>query len=291
MKTKAVSSKRKKKILFVVLVLVLAVVLAGIFGSRAYYRPSDEVISVGLSQSVNDFIMPVKLIAHRGFSGLAPENTLAAVKAAADADFDGCEFDIRMTGDGRWVVLHDDDVSRMTDGEGLVSEMTLAEVQSLTIDGGNNVIQYPDETIPTMEEMLAACAEYGIAPVVELKVEDGQTPDYDAVAAALRAVNFTSCRLISFDLDDLTEMQRRLPELDTRLLTSRVSGEQISLCAERGVHGISFNAGNRSNLRYTEKIAEAGLLLGAWTVDNIHLLDQLYEKGVFEITTNMIYPS
>ncbi len=290
---KAAASKRKKRVLiaFAGIILAAVIVLAAVLGVRLYYRASDKPVSVGLSQSVNDFIMPVKLIAHRGFSGLAPENTIPAVKAAADADFDGCEFDIRLTKDGRWVVFHDNDVSRMTNGEGLVSDMTLAQVQSLVIDAGSNVQQYPDERIPTLEEMLKACADYGVAPVVEIHLEEGQTPDYDAVASALRAVQFGDCMVISADLDALAQMQKLLPDADTRFLSSRVTGDQIERCAEQGFHGISFDASVSANLLHIEKISESGMIIGAWTVDNIHLLDKLYEKGVFEITTNMIYPS
>ena len=284
--------KRKRFSIFVLAVVVVLVLAAaaGTLGFKSYYKASETPVSLGLSEKVDSFIMPVRLIAHRGFSGLAPENTIPAVKAAADADYDGCEFDIRLTADEQWVVFHDDDVSRMTDGEGLVSEMTLEQVRALRIDAGNNVIQYPDEQVPTLEEMLKACVDYGIAPVIEIKTEDGQAPDYAYLAGVIRGMGFADARILSFDMDALTGLKEYLPDGAYWFLTSKVTTQQIQLCVQNGVQGIGFNASRKSNLRYIDNIADEGLVVSAWTVDNIHLLDRLYDKGVFYITTNMIYP-
>ena len=70
------------------------------------------------------------VVAHRGASVEQPENTIAAFEAAIDAGADAVEFDVRMTADGDAVVMHDPDVSRTTDGTGVVSEMTLEETGS-----------------------------------------------------------------------------------------------------------------------------------------------------------------
>ena len=70
----------------------------------------------------------------------------------------------------------------------------------------------------------------------------------------------------------------------------------VALCAARAAEELGttperMDVAVSANLLHIEKISESGMIIGAWTVDNIHLLDKLYEKGVFEITTNMIYPS
>ena len=69
--------------------------------------------------------------AHRGASGHAPENTLAAFVLAADMGADGIELDVHLSSDGQVVVIHDDTVDATTDGTGRVSRMTLAALQSL----------------------------------------------------------------------------------------------------------------------------------------------------------------
>ena len=70
------------------------------------------------------------VVAHRGASIEQPENTIEAFEAAIDLGADAVEFDVRMTADGHAVVMHDPDVSRTTDGTGLVSEMTLEEMRA-----------------------------------------------------------------------------------------------------------------------------------------------------------------
>ena len=78
--------KRFSIIIFAVVVVLVLAAAAGTLGFKSYYKASETPVSLGLSEKVDSFIMPVRLIAHRGFSGLAPENTVPAVKAAADAE-------------------------------------------------------------------------------------------------------------------------------------------------------------------------------------------------------------
>ncbi|MCC6145112.1 MAG: glycerophosphodiester phosphodiesterase, partial [Candidatus Hydrogenedentes bacterium] len=75
------------------------------------------------------------VIAHRGASAYAPENTLAAFELAAQMDADWYELDCLLAKDGSVVVSHDNDVDRCTDGTGLITEMTLAELK--TLDAGS----------------------------------------------------------------------------------------------------------------------------------------------------------
>ncbi len=73
----------------------------------------------------------LRVIAHRGAAGVAPENTLPALRHAAAVGAHAVEFDIRCTGDGQLVVLHDPGVDRTTDGSGQIDEMTLAEAHAV----------------------------------------------------------------------------------------------------------------------------------------------------------------
>ena len=93
-----------------------------------------------------------KVIAHRGYSSEAPENTLPAYELAAQSGAWGIEADIHRTADGAFVCMHDPTVDRMTDGTGVIAEMTLDEIQMLTIDSGSNSWAYPYARVPTMEE-------------------------------------------------------------------------------------------------------------------------------------------
>lgn len=105
-----------------------------------------------------------QLVAHRGGSGLAPENTLEAFRDAVDRwGADMLELDVRLTRDGRVVVIHDETVDRTTDGTGTVRSMTLDELQSL--DAGYRFVDTEGRhsfrgrgvCVPTLEAVLEAC--------------------------------------------------------------------------------------------------------------------------------------
>ena len=89
------------------------------------------------------------IIAHRGLSACAPENTLAAFKLAGRSGCDGCEIDVQPTLDQRWVCFSDLNLSTSTNGVGLVSAMTYDQISEYTITRGGNVKAYPNEKVPT----------------------------------------------------------------------------------------------------------------------------------------------
>ena len=148
------------------------------------------------------------VVAHRGASVEQPENTIAAFEAAIDAGADAVEFDVRMTADGHAVVMHDPDVSRTTDGTGLVSEMTLDEIRKLGV--------------PTLEEALA-CLSGRAAADIEIKNppdEPGYTPDaepaVEATLAALDALAFSGQVIVSsFNPGPIAHSRALRPDVPT----------------------------------------------------------------------------
>lgn len=94
-----------------------------------------------------------QVIAHRGFSGKAPENTLAAIDMALDLGVDMVEVDVTLTSDGELVVLHDASLDRTTSGSGRVMNHSLEQIRSL--DAGSWFdVQFSGELVPTLDEVL-----------------------------------------------------------------------------------------------------------------------------------------
>ncbi len=130
------------------------------------------------------------LIAHRGGSGLAPENTLPAFRRAVDAwAADMIELDVRATADGHCVVLHDPTVDRTTDGSGAVAEMTLEELRRLDAgyrfspDGGRTFpFRGREIRVPTVGEVLEAVPDTRLT--VEVKTAAAQRPLFEAIRRA-----------------------------------------------------------------------------------------------------------
>lgn len=123
----------------------------------------------------------VYVVAHRGLrrEGV-PENSLAALDAAAEAGIPMAEIDLRTTQDGVVVLMHDTTVQRTTDGRGEVRDLTWARVQGLTLRGGNAAS--PDATrVPTFDEALARAADLGLALYLDIKDAPA-----DVVVAAVR---------------------------------------------------------------------------------------------------------
>ena len=146
--------KRILKIFLAALILAV-IVLGGVWLQARPAPPHPYFAAAGF-----------QVIAHRGGSGLAPENTLAAFRRSMASGADVLEMDVRTTADGHLVVLHDATVDRTTDGSGAVNEMTLAQLKTLdagyrwTADQGRSFpFRGRGITVPSLSEVLAAFAD------------------------------------------------------------------------------------------------------------------------------------
>ncbi|MBP1157393.1 MULTISPECIES: glycerophosphodiester phosphodiesterase [unclassified Paenibacillus] len=108
------------------------------------------------------------IIAHRGASGYAPENTMKAFQLAVDMKADGMELDLHLTKDGEVVICHDDDVKRTTNGQGLIKELTLEQLRRLDA-GAWHSEPYAGETIPTLQEFMAVASGTNMLINFEIK--------------------------------------------------------------------------------------------------------------------------
>ena len=108
------------------------------------------------------------VIAHRGASGYAPENTLCAFEKALEMGCDGLELDIHFSKDKHLIVCHDEKVDRTTNGKGLIKDMTLQEIKELDAGSWYNS-EFSDERIPTLEEIFELIKDKDILLNIELK--------------------------------------------------------------------------------------------------------------------------
>jgi len=223
------------------------------------------------------------VVAHRGASIEQPENTIAAFEAAIDAGADAVEFDVRMTADGHPVVMHDPDVSRTTDGTGLVSELTLEEIRKLGV--------------PTLEEALR-CLSGRAGADIEIKNspdEPGYTPDAEpavkSTLAALDELAFSSSVIVSsFNPRSIAHSRALRPDVPTGLLT------WFDVDADDALAQASGQA-NPWVLPFVTKVLEAGegfgdrvhgdgVLLGVWIADDPNTARRLFELGADAVATN-----
>lgn len=285
--------KKKKKILICVLCVVAAVCVAGGLFAKLRtkkIRPKDTV-SIKSISAVN--IDEITLTAHRGLSAIEPENTLPAFKAACEAKYNYVEFDIEPTSDGKWIVMHDDDLRRTTNGHGKITERTLAEVSALKIDNGANIENYTDLRVPTFEETMALLDRYypNTKPMIEIKSIGKNNLDSLIEFFKDYAARGRSTIIISFDKDIIDTLYKECPEQTYWLLTSELSDEAVDFCKNHGNMRAAFNGNNTKNTDSVINAAiDAGIPLAAWTVDSPDTLKNLYDLGVRYFTTNCITP-
>ncbi|MBQ7295207.1 MAG: hypothetical protein IJW86_10915 [Clostridia bacterium] len=276
--------KKKKLLKAIAVLLVLALAVVGIMfaGDLFSTLPSALMISSHTDSAPT-------LVAHRGLSSIYPQNTIPAFEGAAQYGFSYYELDVHTTKDGEWVVIHDDTVNAMTNGEGEVESFTLEEIRGLSIDGGNGIENHEGLIVPTLSESLDVCEETGILPVIELKKCDVQyLPD---LIEMLEDYGLSkTAKIISFDKGYLEEYRKLDSEIDILYLANDPSVEDIDWCIANNF-GINFNHGNLYKcldaIRYAKK---QGVTIAAWTVDNTIFADIMVLFGAEYITTNKILP-
>lgn len=230
-----------------------------------------------------------KLVAHRGNSSIAPENTTAAFTLAKGAY--GVETDILLTKDHHWVINHDSTVDRMSNGSGRVSDLTLAQIKSLKIKNGVNIQNYPGLTIATLEEYLDIMNQIGAKPVIEIKEGPERiTPnDIANLLHALNTYNLTSQALIiSFYLDDLKLVYQQNQTLEMSLLYAG-NFTQIqfdALIKEMPNTGLDINDAFMSP-EVSNLLHENGRKVGIWTTP-LNSVNRYLDFGIDYFTTNQL---
>ena len=235
----------------------------------------------------------VRMTAHRGYSAVAPENTLPAFRLAGEYGFWGAECDTAPTSDGVWIIMHDDTVDRMTDGEGKVADLTYDDIRALTVDAGNNVGAYPGTKVPTLTEYLDVCKEYGLHPVIEIK-PNAAVETLDSLAALLLAREEKDMFvIITFGSAHAARIKALMPATPVYLLIGGDTQEAflggVQFCLDNELNGIDFACVWEEDM--VSQVKQAGLKTMVWTVDDVETAEKYYKMGVRDITTNALTPA
>jgi glycerophosphoryl diester phosphodiesterase len=228
-------------------------------------------------------------VAHRGFSGIAPENTLAAVRAAIEAEASGCEFDVYACGDGTVVLMHDKTVDRTTDGTGRVTELTLAQLRQLDAGSWKDA-RYAGEPVPTLEEALRLLKGTGCLAVIEIKMEGIS----ERVVRTVRDLGMVDqSAVIAFSQDVVREVRQLEPRLPCAWLCGEdlqgTAAERADWLAERAAECGTDLLDLSYKMLTPELLAELKrrqLSVWTWTVDEAPVMRALRAWGVASITTN-----
>jgi glycerophosphoryl diester phosphodiesterase len=232
------------------------------------------------------------VIAHRGASKAAPENTLAAYAEAISQGATIAETDVHLTADGAVVVLHDKSLDRTTSGTGLVSEHTLAQVQAL--DAGSWFHpSFSTERVPTLQELLALVRNKMVL-CIEIKAvpEDGGELIAGKIGQALDASGGRDQAIIfSFYPRQIAAAKTAMPDVPALFLAVPADGptpyatDVLTMARSIGADMIGLNH-HRTTATFVAEAHAAGFSVFVYTVDGPSKIDMALQAGVDGIITN-----
>lgn len=223
------------------------------------------------------------IIGHRGARCCAPENTIPSFKLAIEAGVDGIELDVHMTKDGELVVIHDDTLDRTTTGSGYVKDYTINELRKL--DAGVKFgVEWRGVKIPTLDEVLR---EFGnkTSFVIELKHGSDVYPSIEEEVLNLVKKHNVKAKIVSFDFNALERVRQLDDSVELGLIFIGKARWFIDIAKKLKAQWLQaeYRLINESDVKITH---EAGLKIGAWTINDIDIAIKLTEMGVDEITTD-----
>jgi glycerophosphoryl diester phosphodiesterase len=228
----------------------------------------------------------VWVVAHRGASGHAPENTLAAVRRAVELGARFIETDLRLTRDSRFVALHDATVDRTTNGHGPVYRLTLAQLREL--DAGSWFgPEFAGEKIPTLGEILAFAHEFDVVFYLELKAGEAWGLEHAVVAALRDAQEEARAVVLSFDSGMLASVRRIDATMMTGYLFDHPQADVIERAMEVGARQLAPR-GDLVTTELVEQARRADLHVVTWTINDPAHMRALIAAGVDGIMTD--YP-
>lgn len=274
-------NKKKKVVLLISILLVVAIGVACVLAVLSKQPP--KVLSL------TDEGLPtenVNLVAHRGFSAVAPENSAAAFREAGKAEFFAAECDIQLSKDNVWVVNHNLDIKGMTNGEGKIWDMTYSEISKYFVDGGHNAEKYPNQKLITLDDYLAICDEYKIIPQIEIKEGNYECLDKILIALDKYEGMRETAIIISFDIAILEKIRNLDSNIEVWYLTHEITDKAIRLATVNN-YAIAFNC-KKYDAEMLKKAQDENIKLASWTVDNPKIYKELYDLGIRNFTTNRL---
>ncbi|MHB8994927.1 MAG: glycerophosphodiester phosphodiesterase [Armatimonadota bacterium] len=222
-----------------------------------------------------------ELMAHRGNSALAPENTLAAFAKALESKAESCELDVHLSADGEVIVMHDATVDRTTNGSGAISQMTLRQLKAL--DAGSWFApEFAGEPVPTLAEVVELVGDR-IRLNVEIKAVADPASSLKVVETLRQGGVLEQSMISSFGLDALLETRRHWPEGTLALITGRGSDLQIAIDNNMQWFNLYYH---EASAALVQTAHEAGLKVMIWTMDDPALWETYARIKVDGICTN-----
>lgn len=234
----------------------------------------------------------MEIIAHRGASADAPENSLSSMKLAWEQNADAIELDLWLSSDGKLIVFHDPDTKRFEKTPRKISSLTLAEARQMDIGAWKDP-KFKGERIPTLSSILETIPK-GNRAVLEIKCGPEILPELSReIRNSGRPPE--ELAIISFQSDVLKPSKVMFPQIDHFFLNhynKNKAGKApelaplIERCKAANLDGLLLKQDWPIDARFTAQVKSAGLKLGVWTVNDVTVAKRLRDAGVNTIITD-----
>ena len=226
------------------------------------------------------------ILAHRGSSAYAPENTMDAFALAIEQGADGIELDVHLTADGQVVVCHDDTIHRMSEGSGVVEELTYAQLRQHNFSTGLPGYDTPTYA-PLLSEVLTLFEPTEMIINIEIKSSPTSYPQLEEKTVALVLASSMASRILysSFNHDSMVYVKSIDPAAQVALLYA----ERLTRAWEYA-HMIGCDALHPHFRSISQEMVSAsqaaGVDVNVWTVDGPEDITTMINMGVHGIITN-----
>jgi glycerophosphoryl diester phosphodiesterase len=253
------------------------------YRKKKLFRRGGVARSSGSSKGLQTGML---VIGHRGASGHAPENTLAAFRKAVALGATFIETDLQLSRDAHFVAVHDDTVNRTTNGRGSVHNLTLAELRQL--DAGSWFgSEFSGERIPTLEEILQFSKKNDVVFYLELKPSGSWGGEHAVIAALRESGEIPRAVVISFDVSMVLNVHKIEPTVMTGLLYDGQLENPVEKAVEIGARQLVVR-GDLVTPALLEQARKRDLHVICWTINQPAHMRLLIEAGVHGIMSD--YP-
>lgn len=250
------------------------------------YRKKESVYKRKLQDSKANRAM--KIWAHRGASGHAPENTMPAFRLAYELGADGIELDVQLTKDGVPVVIHDETVDRVSDSKGWVKDYTLEEIKKINVN--QRFPAYGKVTVPTLEEVFEYVAETDLVINVELKTNVIPYAGLEEKVLRLAEDKGIADRIIysSFYHYSLERIKELKPDAKIAFLYTDGYMDMAEYALKYGAYAVHPSKNNVERTGIVQECHKKGIRVHVWTVNEDTAIEKMRDLGVDAIITNYV---
>lgn len=231
----------------------------------------------------------IKMIAHRGLSGILQENTIPSFLLAANHSYYGIETDLHVTKDGKFIICHDDNILRVSGVDMVIEENNYEELRSVLLlnkDGSKS----SDVYLPNLEEYINICHKFNKVSVLEIKNKIDEKYIIEIVEIVKNLGHYDNTIFISFDSENIINLKKNFNDIKCQFLSNTDTKEKwefaFSLAKNYGVD-LDLYFGSLTG-DYVKMCKENNIKLNVWTVDNISDAFNLIDMGVDYITSNIL---